>query len=120
MSMNLTDASWGMHRDSNFAVSIRTYVSVLTILLTSILLAGFLSGCMAPVGSSSTALSGHLLVVGSTALQPLASAAAMRFQQQHPGTHIEVQGGGSVTGLKAVTGKQADIGTSDIYADPAS
>ena len=32
---------------------------------------------------------------------------------------MDVEGGGSITGLKAVTNHQADIGDSDIYADPA-
>jgi len=32
---------------------------------------------------------------------------------------MNVEGGGSITGLKAVTNHQADIGDSDIYADPA-
>ncbi|MBA2287788.1 MAG: phosphate ABC transporter substrate-binding protein [Ktedonobacteraceae bacterium] len=64
-------------------------------------------------------LSGHILVVGSTALQPLATAAASLFQQQHPQAHIEVRGGGSLSGLRSVTGHQADVGNSDIYADPA-
>lgn len=93
-------------------------LTVLTLLLASIVGVGFLSGCGTP-GISQAALSGQLLVVGSTALQPLASAAATRFQQQHPGTHIDVQGGGSVTGLQAVTAHKADVGDSDIYADPA-
>ncbi len=59
------------------------------------------------------------MVVGSTALQPLATAAASLFQKQHPQVQIEVQGGGSLSGLKAVTSQQADIGDSDVYADPA-
>ncbi len=70
---------------------------------------------------NTTALTGKLTVTGSTALQPLASAAATLFQKLHPGVHIVVSGGGSIAGLQAVTHQQgqADIGNSDIYADPA-
>jgi phosphate transport system substrate-binding protein len=58
-------------------------------------------------------------VVGSTALLPLAAKAADLFQQQYPGVKIDVQGGGSSVGLSAVNNNQANIGDSDIYADPS-
>ncbi len=77
-----------------------------------------LVGCAGPVGGPRD-LSGHLLVVGSTALQPLANAAATLYQKQHPDVHIEVNGSGSLAGLQAVTSQKADIGDSDVYADPA-
>jgi phosphate transport system substrate-binding protein len=64
-------------------------------------------------------LSGHLLIEGSTALQPLVTSAAEAYQQQHPQVKIDVEGGGSVTGLNAVTTYKAEIGDSDLYADPA-
>jgi phosphate transport system substrate-binding protein len=64
-------------------------------------------------------LSGHALIVGSTALQPLATQAAALFTKAHPNVRMEVRGGGSVTGLTSVNNHQADIGDSDIYADPA-
>ena len=57
---------------------------------------------------------------GSTALQPLVTQAASLFMQQHPQVHIDVNGGGSVTGLDDVTSQKVDIGDSDIYADPAT
>lgn len=60
----------------------------------------------------------HLRIVGSTALLPLAARAAALFHQQHPDVQMDVKGGGSVTGLKAVVNHQAEIGDSDIYADP--
>jgi phosphate transport system substrate-binding protein len=68
---------------------------------------------------SAPLLSGHLLIVGSTALQPLTSLAASQFEKDHPQVHIEVRGGGSLFGLNAVTSQQANIGSSDVYADPA-
>ena len=64
-------------------------------------------------------LAGHLLISGSTALQPLVTFAASAFEKQNPRVQVEVHGGGSLMGLNAVTNQQADIGTSDVYADAA-
>ncbi len=77
-----------------------------------------LTGC-GEVAGSQEALSGRLRIAGSTALQPLVNAAATLFESQHPQVRIQVDGGGSRAGLAAVTSRQADIGDSDIYADPA-
>src|SRR5882724_5858130 len=77
-----------------------------------------LSGC-AISGSATTTLSGHISISGSTALYPLAQQAAKLFEHLHPDIHITVQGIGSIKGLQAVTARKVDIGTSDIYADPA-
>ena len=81
-----------------------------------------LSGC-AGAGQTTQAVSGQLLIAGSTALQPLVTDAAKTFMQQHPQAHITVQGGGSYAGLNDVTSDdpktKVDIGDSDIYADPA-
>jgi phosphate transport system substrate-binding protein len=66
-----------------------------------------------------TSLSGTVTLAGSTALQPLATQAAQLFVAQYPHIHVTVKGGGSLAGLGAVTTHQADIGDSDVYADPA-
>jgi phosphate transport system substrate-binding protein len=87
-------------------------------LLLSLVGAFFLAGCTGAT-TTTTEPRGHLLIAGSTALQPLATAAASLYQKQHPQAHIEVRGGGSFYGLQAVTGQKADIGNADIYADPA-
>ncbi len=60
----------------------------------------------------------HIRIVGSTALLPLAAKGADLYHRQHPDVQFDVKGGGSVTGLKAVANHQANIGDSDIYADP--
>jgi phosphate transport system substrate-binding protein len=89
-----------------------------TIVLTSSLLV-LLAACATPFSSPSSTLSGHIKVDGSTALQPLVARAATLFEQVYPQVHIDVNGGGSVTGLNDVTAQKVDIGDSDIYADPA-
>jgi phosphate transport system substrate-binding protein len=93
------------------AFHISTYINIVVILLV-------FSACNQAAPSSPT-LSGHLLIVGSTALQPLTSLVAIQFEKDHPQAHIEVRGGGSLFGLDAVSSQQADIGESDVYADPA-
>ena len=53
---------------------------------------------------------------GSTALQPLVTAAAESYQSQHADVKISVTGGGSKTGLSLVGNKAVDLGDSDILA----
>jgi phosphate transport system substrate-binding protein len=90
--------------------------AVAAALLLNLFLA-LLAGCSgAPAADQ---LSGQLHIAGSTALQPLVSAAARLFEQQHPRVRIDVAGGGSRAGLDAVSAHKVDIGDSDIYADPA-
>jgi phosphate transport system substrate-binding protein len=89
-----------------------------SLLYSSILLTFLLAGC-AGDPQSSTQLSGRLTISGSTALQPLVTAAAKDYMQEHPNVKIEVSGGGSQTGLQNVTSNKSTIGDSDIYADPA-
>ncbi|HEY4035866.1 MAG TPA: substrate-binding domain-containing protein [Ktedonobacteraceae bacterium] len=77
----------------------------------------------------------NISIEGSTALEPFISNIATTFEKQTlqvtakvkgGGSNIQsvvsmqVQGGGSVTGLDAITQQKADIGMTDIYADPAT
>jgi phosphate transport system substrate-binding protein len=57
-----------------------------------------------------------LTIAGSTALLPLAKAAAETYQQQHADVKINVSGGGSGVGITQVAQKAVDIGNSDIPA----
>jgi phosphate transport system substrate-binding protein len=88
------------------------------VLILLLIAAIILTSCSGAAAESKD-LSGHVLIVGSTALQPLATQAASLFVKAHPDVQMEVRGGGSKVGLVSVNNHQADIGDSDIYADPA-
>lgn len=93
-------------------------ITSLSLVLTSALFAGCgkSSSATNPSGTE-TEISGSIIALGSTALQPLAEQAGKDFTVKNPKVQINVQGGGSGAGLNQVSAGTAQIGMSDVTAE---
>ncbi len=85
---------------------------IFAIALVTVLALGALAGCGKQGGSadSGNAITGTVVTAGSTSVQPLSEELAAVFMDENPGITIEVQGGGSGQGIKAIQEKIADFG----------
>ena len=90
-------------------------LSVLLVVVVSAGMAGCINGTDSDVTSTATPATTpesvvELQIAGSTTVLPIAEECARVFMEKHPGSRIDVAGGGSSHGIKSVAEGTVDIG----------
>lgn len=83
----------------------RIRIGVIAALAAFAFTMGLLSGCSQKSDSD-------IVIAGSTSVQPYTEVLAEEYMILHPGTEIDIQGGGSAAGIAAAQSGIADIGMS--------
>lgn len=101
------------------------FMKKLSLILTITALMVFAAACAGATkdntkdkgGQGGKELSGSIVISGSSAMQPLVAAAAEEFMAENPNVDIQVNAGGSGTGLSQVAEGSVQIGNSDVFAE---
>jgi len=97
-------------KNSRFTIS---FITVLALIISaSVILAGCEKSNQEANGSNTSDLSGTITISGSTSVQPLAQILADEYNNEKPSIKIDIQAGGSSTGIKNANTKVTDIGNS--------
>ncbi|MEG2597107.1 MAG: phosphate ABC transporter substrate-binding protein [Oscillospiraceae bacterium] len=97
----------------------KNFKKIMAFMVTGVFMAGVLSGCGSSVGNPSstsekdtekTEISGKIGMSGSTSMEEFAKAIAEGFNAKYPNVSIDVQLGGSSTGIKNTQTGVSDIG----------
>lgn len=92
---------------------IRTFVTILALIISvSVMLTGCGKSNQGTNDNNTSGSAGTVTISGSTSVQPLAQILADEFNNENPDTKIDIQAGGSSTGIKNANTKVTDIGNS--------
>ena len=79
------------------------------------LVVGLLFVCLFSFSSSSEAVNTKLIIKGSTTILPIALGIGAEFQNRNPGVEVQISGGGSIEGIKALIKGEVDIALSSTF-----